>query len=145
MGRPFVWIAACASFIAPAAAQAKQDTQLWSTASATLKLSSKWRMSEELVVRFSDTRKGLYEIESNTLVGYRLSKVTTVWAGYTHNPQYAGGTFTIMERRAREQVTFDGFAKVGPGKLSGRLRLEGSDTFSSGIFTSTGSSPITWR
>jgi hypothetical protein len=47
-----------------------------------------------------------------------------VWAGYTQNPQYAGGAFTIMEHRAREQITFDGFAKLGRGKLSGRLRLE---------------------
>ena len=29
-----------------------------------------------------------------------------------------------MEHRAREQVTFDGFAKLGPGKLNGRMRLE---------------------
>ena len=34
----------------------------------------------------------------------------TLWAGYTHNPQYAAGDFTMMEHRAREQVTFDGFA-----------------------------------
>ena len=108
----------------PTAAQARSDGQLWSTASATVKLAPKWRLSEELIGRFSDNRHGLYEIESNTLLGYRLSKVTTLWAGYTHNPQYAGGTFTIMERRAREQVTFDSFARLGPGKLSGRLRLE---------------------
>jgi hypothetical protein len=29
-----------------------------------------------------------------------------------------------MEHRAREQVTFDGFAKLGKGKLNGRIRLE---------------------
>jgi len=105
-------------------AHAATDDQLWTTASASVKLSDHWRLSQELTARFSDNRNGLYEIESNTLLGYRLSKVTTLWAGYTHNPQYAGGTFTIMERRAREQVTFDGFARLGPGKLSGRLRLE---------------------
>jgi hypothetical protein len=124
MKRPFPCIAACAALVAPVGAQANQDSQIWSTASATVKLAPKWRLSEEVVGRFSDNRHGLYEIESNTLVGYRLSKVTTVWAGYTHDPQYAGGVFTIMEHRAREQVTFDGFAKLGPGKLSGRLRLE---------------------
>ena len=58
------------------------------------------------------------------MLGYRLNKVVTVWAGYTHNPQYLGGDFTVMEHRAREQVTFDGFAKLGKGKLNGRLRLE---------------------
>ena len=108
----------------PAAASATSDDQVWTTASATVKLSDKWRLSQELVARFSDNRAGLYEIESNTLVGYRLNDVVTLWAGYTHDPQYSGGDFTIMEHRAREQVTFDNVAKVGPGKLSARLRLE---------------------
>jgi len=123
MNRSFRWLAVL-GLVTPAGAHASHDSQLWSTASATVKLGPKWRLSEELVGRFSDRKRGLYEIESNTLLGYRLSKVTTLWAGYTHNPQYAGGTFTILERRAREQVTFDGFARLGPGKLSGRLRLE---------------------
>jgi hypothetical protein len=108
----------------PATAQAASDDQVWTTASATVKLGDKWRLSQEIVSRFSDHRNGLYEIESNTLLGYRLDKVTTVWAGYTHDPQYAGGHFTIMEQRAREQVSFDGFATLGPGKLSARLRFE---------------------
>ena len=110
--------------LSSAAASATSDDQLWTTASATVKLSDKWRLSEEVVARFSDNRNGLYEIESNTLVGYRVNDVVTVWGGYTHDPQYSAGDFTIMEHRAREQVTFDNVAKVGPGKLSARLRLE---------------------
>ena len=105
-------------------AQARDDEQLWTTASATVKLADKWRLSQELTARFSDTRKGLYEIESNTLLGYRITDNVTLWAGYTHDPQYAGGAFTVLERRAREQVTIDNLAKIGRGKLSGRLRME---------------------
>src|SRR5947209_14806766 len=108
----------------PAAAWAKSDDQLWTTASATVKISDHWRLSQEIVARFSDNRNGLYEIESNTLLGYRLDKVVTLWAGYTHDPQYAAGDFTVMEHRAREQVTFDGFARLAGGKFNGRLRLE---------------------
>ena len=89
-----------------------------------LKLGDKWRVQEELVERFSDNRNGLYEIESNTLLGYKLSKSTTLWAGYTHDPQYSAGNFTVMEHRVREQITFDNVAKLGPGKLSFRLRGE---------------------
>ena len=103
---------------------AADDGQIWTNASATVKLSDHWRLSEDLTLRFSDDRNGLYEVESNTLLGYKLNKVTTVWAGYTHDPQYSAGHFTIMEHRAREQVTFDGFAQVGTGKLNGRIRLE---------------------
>ena len=100
---------------------AQSDEQLWTNFNVTVKLSDRWRLSEEVTIRFSDNRKGLYELESNTLLGYRLNKVVTLWAGYTHNPQYAAGDFTVMEHRAREQVTFDGFAQLGEGKLNGRI------------------------
>ena len=124
MNRSALVLVALTAAIASARASAASDSQVWTTASATVKLADKWRLSEEVVGRFSDHRNGLYEIESNTLLGYRLSKMVGLWAGYTHDPQYAGGHFTIMEQRAREQVTFDSFARLGPGKLSGRMRLE---------------------
>ena len=117
-------LSAVAAAIVPASASAKSDSQLWTGGTVNVKLNDRWRLSEEVVARFSDNRNGLYEVESNTLLGYRLSKVTTLWAGYTHDPQYADGDFKIMEQRAREQLTFDNFAKIGPGKLSGRMRLE---------------------
>ena len=119
---PFM-LAATMGVATPAMA-AKSDRQLWANFNATVKLSDRWRLSEEGTVRFSDNRNGLYEVEANTLLGYRLNKVVTLWAGYTHNPQYSSGDFTVMEHRAREQVTFDGFAKIGAGKLNGRIRFE---------------------
>ena len=112
------------AFAGPSPTWASSDPQIWGTASASVRLGGKWRLSEEIVGRFSDRRDGLYEIESNTLLGYRLTEAVTVWAGYTHDPQYSAGDFTVMERRAREQVTFDGLAKIGKGKLNGRIRLE---------------------
>jgi hypothetical protein len=117
-------LAFVAALVTPAAAWATDDGQLWTNANATVKLSDRWRLSEEMTVRFSDNKNGLYELESNTLLGYRFNKIVTFWAGYTHNPQYSAGHFTRMEHRAREQVTFDSFAKLGSGKLSGRLRME---------------------
>lgn len=109
---------------APAAVSATTDDQVWTTASANVKIAGPWRISEELTGRFSDNKNGLYEVEANTLLGYQLNKVVTFWAGYTHDPQYSGGDFTRMEHRAREQVTFDNFTKLGSGKLSARIRLE---------------------
>ncbi|MBW0007519.1 MAG: DUF2490 domain-containing protein [Sphingomonas sp.] len=108
----------------PTAAWAKSDVQMWTVASANVKLSDKWRLSEEVIGRFSSNRDGLYEIEAVTMLGYRLAKNVTLAAGYVHNPQYAGGNFTIMERRAREQLSIDNFAKLGSGKLSARARFE---------------------
>jgi hypothetical protein len=105
-------------------ARAKSDEQIWATSSATVRLSDRWRISEEVVVRVSEARNGLYEVESNTLLNYRPTGNLTLAAGYTHDPQYAGGRFTVMEHRAREQVTFDNIARVAGGKLSARVRLE---------------------
>ncbi|WP_114228960.1 MULTISPECIES: DUF2490 domain-containing protein [Sphingomonas] len=108
----------------PATAHATTDSQAWTTASVNVKLNSKWRLSEELTFRFSDNRNGLYEIENNTLLGYALSPTVTLAAGYTHDPQYSAGNFTILERRAREQVTVDKLATLGKGSFTGRLRAE---------------------
>jgi hypothetical protein len=113
-----------AILVASPAAAVTSDDQIWTTAVMTVKLAPKWRAQEEVAVRFSDNRHGLYEIESNTLVGYVLAKGITLWGGYTHDPQYSAGHFTILERRAREQLTFDNFTKLGPGKLSARIRAE---------------------
>ena len=110
--------------LAASPASAKSDSQLWTNLNVNVKLGERWRLSEEGTVRFSDNRNGLYELEVNSLLGYRLNKVVTLWAGYTHNPQSASGDFTVMEHRAREHVTFDGFAKLGTGKFNGRIRLE---------------------
>jgi hypothetical protein len=122
------WIRRVAQLIAALAiaspALAAEDSQLWTTGSVTVKLPDNWRLSEEVTTRFSDHRNGLYEIEANTLLGYTVAQGVTLWAGYTHDPQYAAGDFTVMEQRAREQVTFDNLAQLGLGKLNGRIRVE---------------------
>ena len=120
----FKLFTALAALAFPAVAHASEDEQLWTTASATVKLSDKWRFSQEVIARFSNDRDGLYEVEMNSLIGYKVSKAVTVWAGYTHDPNYTGGDFTVMEHRGRQQVTFDNIVKIGPGSLSARLRLE---------------------
>lgn len=105
-------------------ALASDDSQIWGNTTATVKLSDRWRFSEDVTVRFGDKANGLYEIEMNSLLGYRVAKGVTVWAGYTHDPNYAAGHFKVMEHRAREQVTVDRLAGIGRGQLSGRLRVE---------------------
>ena len=76
------------------------DSQLWTGGSVAVKLSSEWSVSQDVIARFSDKRNGLYELETNTLLGFRVSKNLTLSGGYTHDPQYSAGHFTIMEHRA---------------------------------------------
>lgn len=115
----------CAACLASTPANAaEEDGQLWGTLNATIKLADRFRLSEEMTARFSDKRNGLYEIEVNSLLGYKLSDKVTAWAGYTHNPQYAGGDFTLTEHRLREQLTIDNLAQIGRGRINARLRTE---------------------
>src|SRR3954454_11200697 len=116
-------LACMASAALPSAALARNDGQIWIGGSAVVDLGKRFRLSEEIVTRFSDDRGGLYEIESNTLIGVRLAPKTTFWAGYTHSPSYSHGRFVAMEQRAREQLTVDGLP-AGPGSLSLRFRME---------------------
>lgn len=112
-----------AALCVSAAAQAKSDEQLWTTGAVNVDLGGGWRGSEEVVSRFSDNRDGLYELELTTMLGYRIKDVT-IAAGYVHNPLYSDGDHTTTEHRAREQVTFDNITRVGPAKLSARMRIE---------------------
>lgn len=110
--------------VIPEAASARDDGQIWLTAGATIKLDDKWRLSEDVIARFSDNRSGLYEIEASTLLNFKVAKNVTLAAGYVHNPQYSDGDFDVLERRAREQISLDNLARIGTGKLSARLRME---------------------
>lgn len=117
-------VCAAAVALTPEAALARNDGQIWLTAGAAIKLDDKWRLSEDIIARFSDNRSGLYEIEASTLLNFKVAKDVTLAAGYVHNPQYSDGEFTVLERRAREQVTLDNLARIGTGKLSARFRME---------------------
>lgn len=124
MNRPLISAAALAAALQPASAYARSDFQQWAGVSASVKASDRIRVSAESIFRFSNDRNGLYEIENNILLGYKLTDKVTAWAGYVHNPNYNAGDFTVMERRAREQITIDNIAKLGKASLSARLRLE---------------------
>ena len=118
--------AAIASVATPAAAATvpENDTQFWAQASASVKLNDQWKLSQEVTTRISDNRNGLYEVEMVSMVNYRIAKNVTLAAGYVRDPQYVEGDFSIMEQRAREQVTVDNLAKIAGGSVSVRMRLE---------------------
>lgn len=117
-------VIAVAAAVIPGSAQARDDGQIWLTGGASIKLADKWRLTEDVVARFSDNRSGLYEIEASTLLNFKVASDVTLAAGYVHNPQYSDGDFSVLERRAREQVTIDNLVKIGAGKLGARLRME---------------------
>jgi hypothetical protein len=108
---------------APVGAMARDEAQYWQTLTVNAAVAGDYRLSSETVLRTSDSR-GFYEIEENLMVGYAIDKHVTAYLGYTHDPNYLHGKFTVMERRFRQQVSFDNVVKLGPVTVSGRLRLE---------------------
>lgn len=124
MFRPLCF--ACAVFVGTYAdlAFADSDFQQWLTVSAKTDLAESIAVQAEAVARFGDASGGLYELEKSLLLGYKISDKVTAWAGYVHNPTYVAGDFVTLERRAREQITIDNFARIGTVSLSGRMRLE---------------------
>ncbi len=104
-------------------AMASEDGQYWQTATINVALPDNFKLSNETVFRTSDAR-GFYELENTFAVGRKLDKTVTVWLGYTFNPQYSHGDFLVREHRIRQQVDFSNFARIGPAKVSGRVRLE---------------------
>ena len=116
--------AAVALAVSSGTGWARDDGQIWTGGGAAVNLNDRWRLTGEVVARFSDNRGGLYEIEAPTLLNFRPAKDITLAAGYVHNPQFADGDLTTVERRAREQITVDNIARVAGGRLSARLRLE---------------------
>lgn len=124
LARAIKWTGIVGACVWNGPASARDDAQLWPGVAVTVKLGDNWRLSEEVVARFSDRRDGLYEVESNTLLGYRIGSKVTLWAGYTHDPTYNAGQFAAMEHRAREQLTFDNLISLRRARISARLRLE---------------------
>jgi len=118
-----LFLALIPSLSTPALA-VQNDSQVWTTAAVNVKLSNRWRLSNELTGRFSNNRNGLYDLEDDLLLGYQLSKKVGIWAGYVHDPQYSGGDFTVMEHRFREQATFAKVAQIAGGTIDARLRFE---------------------
>ena len=104
-------------------ALASDDEQVWGTLNVNVALPSHFKLSNETVVRAGNA-KGLYEVEDNLMLGYQADPHLTLWLGYTRDPQYLHGHFSIMEQRFRQQVSFDNVGKLGPATISGRLRME---------------------
>lgn len=100
------------------------DFQQWAQFGVRVNVSDHIVLHNETIARFSDETGGLYEIENAAMLGYKLPRKLTVWIGYVHNPQYEAGDFTVMERRARQQISIDDFIMFGKASLSARLRFE---------------------
>ncbi|WP_205958403.1 DUF2490 domain-containing protein [Qipengyuania sediminis] len=111
------------TLLAAAPASAGDDFQQWLTVSARGEVAPKVVLQTEGIARFSEDRGGLYQLQGIAHLGYEIRKGIIVWAGYVQSHEYRDGDLTV-ERRIREQITFDNIAKIGRASLSARVRLE---------------------
>lgn len=110
-----------AAFAAPAAAQ-DPDTQLWSQTGATV-TAGEFDLGAHFIARVSNAADGIYQIQFGVDVERGMGAGIRGGVGYSYVPSYDQGKLTTREHRVRQQVSFP-VAKVGGGKVAGRLRLE---------------------
>ena len=99
-------------------ALANDDNQAWETLNVNVALPAHLKLYNEMVLR-SGNAKGFYELEDNLMLGYQANPHVTVWLGYTHDPQYLHGHFTVMEQRFRQQISFETSSTLGPRASAG--------------------------
>jgi hypothetical protein len=99
------------------------DGQMWIAASARGPVAGRVELGVETIERFGrDGENGLYESENIAMIGYRFDHATLA-AGYVRDIVYHGGGAAI-EQRARQDLTFDRIAAIGPVKIGARMRVE---------------------
>ena len=108
----------------PAASQTLVDERAWLGFSVQERsgTDSPWRWAMESQLR---TRNGVDDIDVFTirpLVGYDLTRRSSVWLGYTSSSTFQAGGGIRLEHRLVEQYTWAGPA-IG-GNLQSRFRLE---------------------
>lgn len=106
----------------PALAQA-QDEQLWIKLGASVKLSDNLDLELETNQRLSSDRDGLYESQYLAALGLEIANGVTLTGGVNRVVERSDGKTTATEWRPRQQISFP-IAKIGPGDLAGRVRLE---------------------
>jgi len=120
-------VACCAGpiaigFAAPAAAQSV-DSQIWIADTVSADIAKHVAASFDTTMRFSDAAHGLYQWARGGTIGVRTRGGTELLTGYQRVTDYSDGHVSKLEQRIREQVNY-GFGRIGPGTLSGRLRVE---------------------
>lgn len=122
MRSPFLSAALLCGVATPALAQ-EQDGQVWLTTSASVGIGEPLALDFESILRFGDAAGGLYEGEYVAAIEYDLTDRITLTGGYARVVGYSRDGVTRTEDRPRQQIAY-GFGRVGPGRLSARLRFE---------------------
>ena len=116
--------AALAGSLAAAPAHAQdEDTQLWTTTTASFDLDDDTTFAAQFVARFSDAAEGLSELQIQADVETKAWEGVKLGAGYSYVPRYDQGQLTSREHRIRQQVSAT-LGEVLGGRFEGRVRLE---------------------
>jgi hypothetical protein len=107
----------------PSAAHA-DDGQVWITANARGPVAGRVEFGVETIERFGrDDDGGLSESENVAMLGLRFDRATFS-AGYVRDISYRAGGGAAVEQRARQELTVNRLAAVGPVAIDARLRME---------------------
>lgn len=122
MRLPFILALLFAILASPALAQ-DQDEQLWIKLGTSVKLAKNLEFELETNQRLSNDRDGLYESQYLAAISFEMVNGVTLTGGLNRIVERRDGETTATEWRPRQQISFP-IAKIGPGDLAGRVRLE---------------------
>ena len=118
-----VLLAIASAFVAAPVFAQEHDAQLWLTANASAELADGVKLELETNQRISNNNGELYESQYLAALAVRLAKGVTLTGGVNRVVRPRDGRVQSTEWRPRQQIGFP-IAKLGPGQLAGRLRLE---------------------
>jgi hypothetical protein len=102
----------------PALAQ-ETDEQLWTSATASVRIAPDASVAVESVVRFGDKANGLADVQFGGSLSYKASKRMTLTIGYRHVQDHDNGEALDDEDRLRQIVA----VQLGGG-FNGQMRFE---------------------
>lgn len=104
-------------------ARASDNAELWLGAGASGRIAGPVDASIDVIQRHGDATDGLYQRVLSGMVGYRLSRDLSLWAGYVDSRNYEDGRLTVLEHRLRQDIRAV-VARPGKGEVAVRLRAE---------------------
>lgn len=107
----------------PAAAETREDEQVWLNLTAMGSISDRLVYFAEVQPRIGDGVSRVQQVLLRPAIGWKISSSVTVYQGYAHAVLPISGGRDRNEDRSFQQVTWNA-GKVGPGDLSFRTRLE---------------------
>lgn len=106
-----------------AVAAQSEDGAVWINAAVSGPIAKGAQLSRDTSARFSDANTRQPARVIRPITGYQVSKLASLWAGYTRVEQFPDGRAPLIENRLFEQLSWN-VGRICTTSISARTRLE---------------------